>query len=103
MIDQNSGSVITLSEAQGYVTAFKKNFPKEIKALFVGSNLVNQILSQPDCIGIRIYNGYNSSEDRLSHVLVGVDSNGKDLTDGVIVDRMVPCPTMCDITSPLFI
>lgn len=103
MINPNSGSVIDLSEAQGYVTEFKKCFPKEIKALYVGKNHVRQILAQDDCIGIRIYNGYSADEGRLSHVLVGVDSDGNDMTSGVIVDRMIPCPNSCDINSPLFI
>ena len=102
MIDQDSGTVIALSEAQLYVSEFRKKFPQEIKALFVGENKINQILSQPDCIGIRIYNGFNIAENRLSHVLVGVNANGQDMADGIIVDRMVPCPTMCDSSSPLY-
>ena len=101
MINPNSGSVISLNEAKELVSEFKKKFPKEIKDLFVGMNHVNDILSQDGCIGIRIYNGYSETHDRLSHVLVGVDENGNDMTSGILVDRMVPCPTMCDNNSPL--
>jgi hypothetical protein len=101
MINPNSGSVISLKDAQDLVSEFKAKFPKEIKGLFVGVNHVNDILSQQGCIGIRIYHGYSENHDRLSHVLVGVDENGNDMTNGLIVDRMVPCPTMCDNNSPL--
>lgn len=100
-ISPNSGSEISLQEAQTLATAFRTKFPKEIKAAFVGVETLNLILNQSDCIGVRIYNGYDSDLGRLAPVLVGVDSTGKDMTDGVILDRLKLCPEFCDTSSPL--
>ena len=100
-INPNSGSEISLQEAQALVTHFRSKFPKEIKAAFVGIETLNLILNQNDCIGVRIYNGYDTDLGRMAPVLVGVDAAGKDMTNGVIIDRMAPCPTDCDSTSPL--
>ena len=102
-LDENTGGEITLAEAQKYVSAFRAKFPKEVKALFIGSARVKKILDQVDCIGIRIYNGYDSDADRLNLVLVGVDNQGKDMTNGVIMDKMKPCPVGCDSGSALML
>lgn len=101
-INPNSGSEISLTEAKALVNAFRTKFPQEIKASFVGVTNLNLILQQVDCIGIRVYYGYNETLRKQSPVLVGVDATGKDMTNGIIIDRLKPCPDDCDITSPLF-
>lgn len=99
-ICSNSGSEISLSEAQALVNAFKTRFPNEIKCSFVGVDTLNLILNQENCIGVRIYNGYDANLGRLAPVLIGVDSAGKDMSTGVIIDKLKPCPDECDPTSP---
>jgi hypothetical protein len=101
-IDSNTGTAISLIQAQKLVNDFRTKFPTQIKGEFVGSNRVNDILDQENCMGIRIYNGYDEIEKRLSLVLVGVDRNGKDMTAGVIMDRLMPCPATCDASSALY-
>lgn len=100
-IDQNTGGEITLAEAQKYVSAFRTKYPNEVKAFFIGKTRVKKILDQENCIGIRIYNGYDADANRLNLVLVGVDDQGKDMTNGVIMDQMKTCPSYCDNTSSL--
>lgn len=100
-VTPNSGSVISLAEAQALVSKFRSKFPNEIKASFAGVNNVNLILEQEGCIGIRIYNGYDQALGRFAPVIVGVNSVGKDMTNGVIIDRLDPCPSVCDPNSPL--
>ena len=100
-LDENTGGEITLVEAQNFVKAFTKKYPNEVKAFFMGKVNVNSILNQTDCIGIRIYNGYDVDLSRLNLVLVGVDKDGKDMTDGVIMDQMKTCPSYCDTSSSL--
>lgn len=101
MINSNSGEVITLKEGQDFISKFKRLYPEQTKGFFVGANKVEQILQQADCIGIRIYNGYDESLAKTNLVLVGVDSNQKDMTGGIIVERTVLCPDYCDVTSAL--
>ena len=102
-INENTGGEITLVEAQKYVGAFRTKYPKEVKAFFIGKLNVKKILDQENCIGIRIYNGYDSDADSLNLVLVGVDGEGRDMTDGIIMDKMKPCPVGCDSTSALML
>ncbi len=100
-VNSDSGSVITLQDAKVYTSNFREKFPLEIKAFFVGKNNVQTILDQEECMGIRIYNGYDDVSGNLNQVLVGVNSFGKDITGGVIVEKLVICPPICDVASEL--
>ena len=100
-INQNSGQIIPLPEAQEYVQEYRNRFPENIKAFFVGIEKVNDIISQDNCIGIRMYNGFDTKKNKANLVLVGVDTNHKDMTDGIIVERLVTCPHTCDDSSAL--
>jgi len=102
-LDLNSSSVITLNEAKTFIQDFKTLNPLAVKAVFAGSNKLNMILDQQGCIGIRMYFGYDNEEKRNNLVLVGVDSDEKDMTSGVILERLEPCPSKCDKTSSLYI
>lgn len=99
-IDPSSGAEITLEEAQRLIESFQAKFPGEIKASFVGIETLNLILQQQDLMGVRIYYGYDTDAKQISPILVGVDNNSKDMT-AVLVDRLDPCPTECDPSSPL--
>lgn len=100
-LDENTGGSISLEEAKEFVTAFRTLYPEEVKAFYVGSNQVKKVLEQENCMGLRMYNGYDEKEKRLNIVIVGVDVNEKDMTDGVILDKSLPCPSYCDISSAL--
>lgn len=101
-IGPNTGAEITLIEGQELTAEFNKIYPDEAKAFFIGRNQLAKILSQEDCIGIRIYNGYDATAGTMSQVLVGVDLGESDMTSGVILDRMGACPGgACDSSSPL--
>lgn len=99
-VNSNIGSVITLAEAVTYMTAYRTKFPDEAKGFFIGSDKLDLILSQEDCIGVRIYNGYDDSEGIMNQVLVGVNKDGVDLSDGIIVEKLAPCPKICSPNSP---
>lgn len=71
-------------------------------AQFVGRNILEQILAQPDCIGIKIYNAVNEKEER-TYVITGTDQEGKDIltltainpngileiSEGIVADRAI--------------
>ena len=71
-----------------YTATFQKNNPDSIKAFFIGSEKVNMILQQENCIGIRVYNGYNETLDKNNLVLVGVDKKGEDISEGIILEDL---------------
>lgn len=100
-INKNTGDVITLDEAINFTHAYQEQNSEAIKSYFVGSDKVNMILNQENCIGLRIYNGYNTNENKTNLVLVGVDVNGEDLVSGVILENLLTCPKVCPKFSPL--
>jgi hypothetical protein len=60
-----------------------------------------RILSQPGCVGIRIYPSlYEDGTESL--VLVGIDAQGNDMTAGELSNEPWECPPYCPPTdSPL--
>ena len=95
-LDENSGGLISEQKAKELIAEFATQFPGEVVSSFIGSANVNIILEQQDCIGLRVYNGYDVVEKKISLVLVGVGANGNDLlADGLIYDEMITCPPIC--------
>jgi len=102
ILNSDTGSNITLEEAKNYTHTFQENNQEAIKSFFVGAKKLQQILSQDGCIGVRIYNGSDTQNYHQANlVLVGVDKNGEDLSEGVIIENLAPCPSNCPQSSPL--
>ncbi len=53
---------------------------QEAGSQFVGRNIIEKILAQPDCIGISIYRGLDEKQ-RMKYVFAGVDSTGKPILE----------------------
>lgn len=100
-ITPDSGKQITLEEAKDLISNFKEKFPGQIKASFLGVNVLNLILQQQNVMGVRVYYGYNTATDVISPVFVGVNDRGEDMT-AILIDRTVNCPVECDASSPLY-
>ena len=58
--------------------------PNDVKSYYIGRNIIDQILAQPGCVGMRFYNAYNE-EGKKTLVYVGVDAQGKDIVKRVVV------------------
>jgi hypothetical protein len=86
---------ITQANAEKYIQNFRKNpqTPKIHGGSFQRA-ILDKILAQPDCDGIRIY--YAQKEDSSStFVLMGITAKGTDMTKGTIADMISPCPPFC--------
>ncbi|MDM1513509.1 hypothetical protein [Myroides odoratimimus] len=90
-----SGEVITLEQAVKYTSLFQKQNPNAITSYFIGLEKLQELLKQKDCIGMRIYSGINNETAKSNLVLVGVDLNGRDLIEGVILEELITCPPLC--------
>ena len=55
---------------------------------------VAKLLSQANCAYLRIYHGRHA-DGTPALVLVGVDGNRNDMTEGVVLDNHFPCPPWC--------
>lgn len=97
----NEDQEITLTEATALTTNYRNAAGSNpILAHYFGQTIINDILAQADCVGIRIYYALSSTGQK-ELVLVGVNEDGDDLYNGVLGDRSVACPAVCSATNPL--
>jgi hypothetical protein len=89
---QNRQNGLDIKAAKGKVPAIKGGSFERAA--------IDKILAQPGCDKLRFY--YAAEVDGSpTVVLVGVDTSGKDMTQGMIMERGAPCPPYCDAASGL--
>lgn len=95
------GEDIGLQEGIELVNAFREANPDATPGYYIGRNILDQVLSQPGCVGIRFRKCLSNNEEHL--VYTGVDADGKDILnfsvvtntgdienyDGIVADRVV--------------
>ena len=96
------GADIGLAEGKRLVDNFREANPNATPGYFIGRNIIDQILSQPACVGIRFRKCLSdNNEEHL--VYTGVDAEGKDILefsvvtntgdiekyDGIVADKII--------------
>ena len=95
------GEDIGLAEGVKLVNAFRAANPDAVPGFFIGRNILDQILNQPGCVGIRYRKCLSEGNEHL--VYTGVDAEGNDILtfpavapsgeliieDGIVADRTV--------------
>jgi hypothetical protein len=94
--------IISLTEAAEMTHAFQNDtrFLGMTVACMMGNDAYGLVTSQIGCTGLRTYFALTES-GTLTIVVVGVDQNGNDMTNGVILERSYNCPIDCPGNSPL--
>jgi hypothetical protein len=93
--DGTEGGEITLAEARSFTANYDVNLPAgTAEAHYFGRNIIERLLAQQGCVGIRMYYG-KESDGRKNLVLVGVEASEDDMIDGIIADRSIVCPPIC--------
>lgn len=78
------GEDIGLMEGAKMIKAFKVANPDATQGYYIGRNIMEQILSQPGCVGINFRKCLTElNEEHL--VYTGVDSDGKDIIEYSVV------------------
>lgn len=78
------GENIGLAEGINLVEAFRAANPDATPGYYIGRNIIEQILSQPGCVGINFRKCLtNMNEEHL--VYTGVDAEGKDIVEFSVV------------------
>jgi hypothetical protein len=96
-----SNHLIGLIEASKMTHAYRAQAgPDAIKGGLFWKEYVQKLLDQPDCAAMRYYYAIGDA-GKPTIVLVGVDSNGSDITDGIILELSPWCPPFCDNTNSL--
>ena len=90
-----------LKKAKQQIKRHKKNpiHPKHHGGSFDRA-AIDKILAQPGCARLRYYHGRDKN-GKPNLILVGVNAEGKDMTEASIMERPGYCPPYCDTTSEL--
>jgi hypothetical protein len=93
--DGTEGSVISPEIAGEWTRHYQESHPGGVRAYFAGRDILEQLLAQPDCMGIRVYYGLNGTTPTL--VLVGADQDENDQIgeNYIVADDLKSCPNRC--------
>ena len=114
VIEQNRSFNPEVGEDIGYelgtkmIKRWHDQNPDDVLASFTGRNILESILAQPGCTGIRMFNAINDLGVKQL-VLVGVDKTGSNILEytsvgdngeiikkkGIVADRSTICPPSC--------
>jgi hypothetical protein len=78
------GEEISHEMAQDFVNAHAKSTGEGVSAFVIGRNIIDAILAQPGCVGMRFYNAINENGQKTL-VYVAIDADGKDILKKVVV------------------
>jgi len=78
------GAEISHEKAADYIQDYKNAFPQGPVGFSIGRNIVEKILAQPGCVGMRFHFALNDAGQQ-SLVYYGMDVNGKDLVKYTMV------------------
>lgn len=96
----DEGGEFPLDTAAKWTANYRAANPNKIKAHFFGRNIIEKILAQPTCVGIRCY--YALDDNGVQQmIMVGVDKDENDLFDGIVAELAIPCPPNCSDVGPL--
>ncbi len=85
---------ITLEEAAAYTRRYRLKVREGERGGAFHADQVRELLGQRECIALRYYYGREESGAQ-NLVLVGMDREGADMTDGTLLELRYPCPPYC--------
>ena len=99
--NENTDHSISLKDAAAMTKKFREGAGQgAVIASAFNKKALQDILSQENCIGIRMY--YAKKEDGESTLmLVGFKENGDDIYDGELAEWSGNCPPNCSSSNPL--
>ncbi|MEP6750137.1 MAG: hypothetical protein ABJB86_20530 [Bacteroidota bacterium] len=81
-----TGEEITHELGAEMIKDYQAANPNDVKSYHIGRNIIDQILSQPGCVGMRFYNAYNEMGQKTL-VYTGVDDFGKSLIEYTMINN----------------
>lgn len=106
----NIGEEIGQALGAQMISAYRKQNPDDVVSYFIGRNILDQIMEQPGCVGIKFFNAYNE-DGQKTLVYLGVNGEGHDMLKissvgvngqlislpGIVADRIkLPDPPSSD-------
>ena len=79
------GEEIGLELGTQMVKGYQKANPSDVHSYLIGRDIIDQVLAQPGCVGIKFYNAYNEIGEKTL-VYVGVNESGKAIIEYQVVN-----------------
>ncbi|PHR28253.1 MAG: hypothetical protein COA38_12450 [Fluviicola sp.] len=98
--DGTEGGAISLPQGAALTKEYRLRNPTAIKGHFFGKEILNQILEQEGCMGIRMYYALDPETGERELVLAGANEEEDDMLD-LVADLSSPCPTRCSSANTL--
>ena len=80
------GEAISHELAAKMVKDFQDARPNDAEFFYIGKDIINQILSQQGCVGMRFYNAFDET-GKQTLVYVGYDNKGQTIAEYTVVDN----------------
>ena len=96
------GEAIDHDLAKQMIQSYQTTYPETFTTLMVGRKIIDQILAQPGCVGIRFIDAINE-EGQKTLVYIGVDAANKAILESVVVEKngaIVAVPAIVADRSP---
>jgi len=95
------GAEVGVELGSQMIATYRQANPTDTVGYFIGRNILEQVLAQPGCVGIKFYNAYNEAGSKTL-VYVGVNAAGNDMlnitsinldgrleaVNGIVADRI---------------
>src|SRR5215213_1349656 len=79
------GEEVGLELGTQMIKSYRQANPTDVQWYMVGREIIEQILAQPGCVGLKFYNAYNEAGEKTL-VYVGIDQNGKGILEYTVVN-----------------
>jgi hypothetical protein len=79
------GEEVGLQLGTQMVKSYRQANPTDVQWYMVGREIIEQILAQPNCVGLKFYNAYNEAGQKTL-VYVGIDQNGQAVLEYSVVN-----------------
>jgi hypothetical protein len=79
------GEEVGLALGTEMVKNYREANPADVQWYMIGREIIEKILSQPGCVGLKFYNAYNEAGEKTL-VYVGIDQNGKGILEYSVVN-----------------
>lgn len=90
---------ISLADALVMVQRARKSPPTMVNGWSIDGSIIREILAQSGAASLRAYLA-STDQGVATLVFLAVDTDGRDMADGVIAEYVDPCPPYCYAGSP---
>ena len=80
------GEEIGLELGTQFIKDYQVANPTDVQYYVIGRNIIDEILSQPGCVGLRFYNAYNEIGEKTL-VYVGLNKDGKAIVEYTCINN----------------